>query len=187
MFNNYRANMLNKEAGSPKNKASEIIKNINIQKEDLIADIGSGGGYFTFKFSNEVGKNGKVYSVDTNQKTLDYINETSKNQKYNNIQTVLVEGNGLFIPEKVDTIFLRNVFHHIPQQVEYFKNIKQFLKKEGKITIIEHKKKGFNFVSIFGHNTPEEVIIDTMDKAGYTLHKKLDFLPDQSFTIYKKK
>ena len=57
MFNNYRVNMLNKEAGSPKNKSIEIIKNMDIQKEDVIADIGSGGGYFTFKFSNEVGIN----------------------------------------------------------------------------------------------------------------------------------
>ena len=187
MFNNYMVNMLNKEAGSPKNKSEEIIKNLDIQKKDVIADIGSGGGYFTFKFSNEVGKSGKVYSIDTNQKSLEYIDDNIENQKIKNIQTVLVDGNGLFIPEKVDTIFLRNVFHHLPQQVEYFKNVKQFLKKEGKIAIIEHKKKGFSFVSIFGHNTPEEVIINTMDKSGYTLHKKLDLLPNQSFTIYKMK
>ena len=187
MFNNYRVNMLNKEAGSSKNKPFKIMENINIQKEDVIADIGSGGGFFTFKFSNEVGKNGKVYSIDTNQKSLGYINDQSKNLKFNNINTILVDGNGLIIPEKVDIIFLRNVFHHLPEQVEYFKNIKQFMKKDGKIVIIEHKKNGFNFVSLFGHNTPEEVITDTMDQAGYNLHNKLDILPNQSFTIFKMK
>ena len=98
-----------------------------------------------------------------------------------------MEENGLIIPEKVNTIFLRNVFHHLPQKLEYFKNIKQFLKKDGKIAIIEHKKNGFSFVSLFGHNTPEETIIDTMDKAGFILSKKLDILPNQSFTIYKMK
>ncbi len=187
MFNNYRVNMLNKEAGSNKNKPLEIIENIDIKKDGVIADIGSGGGYFTFKFSNEVGKNGKVYSIDTDQKSLGYINDKSKNIKFNNISTILVDETGLIIPEKVDIAFLRNVFHHLPQQVEYFKNIKQFMKKDGKIVIIEHKKSGFNFVSIFGHNTPEGVITDTMDQAGYTLHKKLDILPNQSFAIFKMK
>ena len=187
MFNNYRVNMLNKEAGSPKNKSIEIIKNMEMSEEDVIADIGSGGGYFTFKFSNEVGKTGKIYSIDTNQKSQEYIDDNSKKHNLNNIQTVLVDENGLLIPEKVDTIFLRNVFHHLPQQVEYFKNIKQFLKKKGKIAIIEHKKNGFSFVSIFGHNTPVEIIVETMEKAGFTLNKKLDFLPNQSFTIYKMK
>ena len=187
MFNNYRVEMLNKEAGSPKNNSLEIIKNMNIQKEEVIADIGSGGGYFTIKFSNEVGKNGKVYSIDTNQKSLEYINGNSKNLKLNNIQTVLVDENGLFIPEKVDTIFLRNVFHHLPKQIEYFKNTRQFLKKDGKIVIIEHKKKGFSFVSLFGHNTSEETIIDIMHKAGFALHKQFNFLPNQSFTMFKMK
>ncbi len=187
MFKNFRMNMLNKEASSPKNKSLDIIKNMNIQNGDVIADVGSGGGYFTFKFSNEVGINGKVYSIDTNQKSLEYINDNLKNQKLNNIHTILVDENGLLIPEKVDTIFLRNVFHHLPEQVEYFKNIKQFLKKDGKIVIIEHKKKGFSFVSIFGHNTPEKVIIDTMNSADYNLYKKLDILPSQSFTIYENK
>ena len=187
MFNNYRVKMLNKEAGSTKNKPVKIIENMNIQKEDVIADIGSGGGYFTFKFSNEVGKNGKVYSIDTNQKSLGYINNKSKNTKFNNISTILVDETELIIPEKVDIVFLRNVFHHLPQQEDYFKNIKQFLKKDGKIVIIEHKKNGFNFVSILGHTTPEELIVDTMKQAGYTLNRKLDILPNQSFTIFKMK
>ena len=73
MFDNYRVKMLNKEASSPKNKSTDIIKNLNIQKNDVVADIGSGGGYFTFEFSNEVGKNGKIYTIDTNQKSLEYI------------------------------------------------------------------------------------------------------------------
>jgi arsenite methyltransferase len=187
MFENYRVEMLNKEAESPKNKSLEIIKNIDIKEGDIIADLGSGGGYFSLKFSNEVGESGKVYSIDTNQKSLEYIESNANKQHINNIKIVNAHENELFLEEKVDIIFLRNVFHHLPQQDEYFKNIRQFLRKDGKVIIIEHKKKGFSFVSLFGHNTPEEVIIDTMNNAGFILYKKFDFLPTQSFTIFKKK
>ena len=187
MFENYRVEMLNKEAESPKNKSLEIIKNIDIKEGDIIADLGSGGGYYTFEFSNKVGETGKVYSIDTNQKSLEYIESNANKRDIDNIKIVNASENELFLQEKVDIIFLRNVFHHLPQQNQYFKNIGQFLKKDGKVVIIEHKKKGFSFVSIFGHNTPEEVIIDTMDNAGFILYKKYDFLPSQSFTIFKKK
>jgi arsenite methyltransferase len=71
MFDNFRFNMLNKRASSAESKPAEIIKSLDIKKGDIIADIGSGGGYFTFEFSNEV--EGKVYAIDTNQKFLDYI------------------------------------------------------------------------------------------------------------------
>ncbi len=185
MFDNLRANMLNKEASSPKNKSSEIINNMSIKTGDVVADVGSGGGYFTFKFSEEVGKNGNVYSIDVNQKTLKYIAEIARNKKMDNIKTIQATENGLVLPEKVDILFLRNVFHHLPQQDEYFKNIKQFIKNNGKIVIIEHEKKGFNFVGMFGHYTLEEDIINKMEMAGFDMYKRFDFLPNQSFTMYK--
>lgn len=185
MFENFRLNMLNREAASTKNKPAEIVKNLDIQKGDKIGDIGSGGGYFALLFSKEVGKNGKVYAVDTNKKALAFIENLSKNNEMINIKTVLANENGLILPENVDIIFLRNVFHHLPQQERYFKNIKQFLKDEGKIVIIDYKRKGFSFVGLFGHYTTEETIIDIMGKAGFYVSEKFDFLPEQSFIIFK--
>jgi arsenite methyltransferase len=185
MLKNFRLNMLNREAASPKNKSSKIIENIDIKKGDTIADIGTGGGYFAFKFSNEVGIDGKVYAVDTDQKSLDFINDKSKLEKLNNIMTVLVNENGISLPEKIDAIFLRNVFHHLPKKDEYFKNIKRYLKKEGKIIIIDYKKRGFSFTGIFGHYTPEEDLICIMERAGFSVFKQLDFLPEQSFIVFK--
>lgn len=185
MLTNFRLNMLNREAAYPKNKSSKIVENIDLKKGDTIADIGTGGGYFTFKFSNEVGKDGKVYAADTNQKSLDFVNDKSKLEKVDNITTVLVNENGISLPEKVDTIFLRNVFHHLPKKDEYFKNIKQYLKKEGKIVIIDYNKKGFSFTGIFGHYTPEEDLVHIMERAGFMVFKQLNFLPEQSFIVFK--
>jgi len=185
MFENFRLNMLNREAASSKNKHSEIVKNLNIQKGDKIGDIGSGGGYFTFLFSKEVEENGKVYAIDTNKKALAFIEDSSKNNEMINIKTVLANENGFSLPDKVDLFFLRNVFHHLPDHVEYFKNIKQFLKKDGKIAIMDYKKSGFSFVGLFGHYTPEETIIDIMEKAGFSVSEKFDFLDNQSFLIFK--
>ena len=187
MFENYRMNMLNKRAASPESRPEQVLKSIDIHNGDIIGDIGTGGGYFTFEFSKKVGKNGKVYSIDTNQKSLDFIDDNSKKNRVNNIKTVLANENGFSLPEKVDIFFLRNVFHHLPDHVEYFKNIKQFLKKDGKIVIMDYKKKGFSFVGMFGHYTPKEVIIDKLGKAGFDVSQKFDFLDKQSFMIFVKK
>ena len=185
MFTNFMLNRLNREAASPKNKASEIIENLNIHDGDIIGDIGTGGGYFSYEFSKKVGENGKVYAIDTNQKSLDFIEDKSKKERINNIKPVLANENGLFLPETVDMFFLRNVFHHLKKQDEYFKNLKRFLKDDGKIAIIDYKKKGFSFVGMFGHYTPEEVIIGTMEKAGFQVLEKFGFLDNQSFIVSK--
>lgn len=83
---------------------------------------------------------------------------------------------------------MRNVTHHIPNRVEYFKNLKMFLKSDGKIIIIEYKKgKSFTFRGIFGHDVPKEIITREMEEAGYLLEREFDFLPEQHFTIYSKR
>ena len=81
---------------------------------------------------------------------------------------------------------MRNVCHHLPNRVEYFKKLKGALKSRGRIAIIEYKAGGgrFSFHRKFGHYVPKEVLKAEMKEAGYQLEKDLDFLPEQSFVIF---
>lgn len=181
MFDEYKMKMLNKKAASSDSKSSEILENLEIKRGDIVGDIGAGGGYFSLELSKEVGENGKVYTADVSQKSLDYINRQNKS----NVQTVLVDSERLVLPESVDMFFLRNVFHHLPDPLEYFKNLSLYLKNDGKIAIIDYKKKGFSFIGMFGHFTSEEDIIKILKEAGFAVYKRHDFLPEQSFIIFK--
>jgi len=179
--------MLNKKASSENNQPDEVIKNMKMEKGDVIGDIGTGGGYFTFEFSSAVGENGKVYAIDTNPKSLDYLEAKAKKMGITNIEPVLANEDGLVLPEKVDMFFMRNVFHHLPDTVAYFKSIKPLLKKDGKIALLEYNKKGLGFVGIFGHYTPEEELVKQMDMAGFSVFESFNFLPEQSYNIFKTK
>lgn len=185
---NLKAKMFNKKASNPKNKPDQIIKNIELKPGQTIADIGAGGGYFTLKFAETVGEKGRVYAVDTNPSFIEFIKNNAKEKRLNNILTLLIKKEELNLPEKsLDFIFMRNVTHHIPNRTKYFKNLKKFLKPNGKIIIIEYKKsKPFTFRRIFGHHIPKETIKQEMKEAGYMLIKEFDFLPEQHFTIYSK-
>jgi hypothetical protein len=57
----------------------------------------------------------------------------------------------------------------------------------GRVAIIEHKKKGFDFVSLFGHHTSRDAIVRAMEKGGYSEVRSFDFLPDQTFTLFMKR
>ncbi|HII83889.1 MAG TPA: class I SAM-dependent methyltransferase [Methanobacterium subterraneum] len=189
MLTEFRLKMLNREASSPKNNPSQIIECLKIGDGMVIGDIGSGGGYYTREFSREVGGEGMVYAIDTHQKSIDFIQKDLLKKGIQNVETVLTSPYGIELPEKsVDMFFLRNVFHHLPNQVEYFKNIKKFLKDScGKIAIIDYNHRKFGFTGIFGHYTPEIVLLDVMNQAGFSLFEKHDFLPDQLFMIFEAK
>ena len=179
--------MFNRKAAKPKYKADQILETLAIKPGQVIADIGSGGGYYTFRFSNAVGEQGKVYAVDVNQEFLDYIKKEADEQGFSNIVTVPIASDGPDLPEHMfDLIFFRNATHHIADRVNYFKRLKPALKPDGKIVIIEYDGRGgrFSFQRVSRHFIPRDILIEEMKKAGYNLSKSYDFLSEQSFLIF---
>lgn len=182
----FKAKTFNRKASDPKNKADQILETLALQRGQSIADIGAGGGYFSLRFADAVGTKGQVYAVDTNPEFLEFISNNAKEKGLNNVKTILATEDGLTLPKNsLDWAFMRNVTHHLPDRVEYFRNLTSLLKPEGKIAIIEYKHGGlFSFRRIFGHYIPKEIIVEEMEEAGYRLEKEFDFLPEQSFTIF---
>ena len=168
------ARIFNKKA---KTNTDKIINSLNLKPNWKVADLGAGGGYFSFQFAKKVKR---IYSLDINKKFLNFIKKQAEKQKIKNIKTIEIK-NKVEIPEKVDLIFTRNVYHHLKDRVNYFKQLKPYLKKNGKIVIIDWKK-GKSFI---GHFTKRQTIIDELKKAGYKLFNEFE-LPKQNFLIFKK-
>ena len=190
MFEKAMLERFNQKAASSDSKSTEILNSLDIKEGCAIADIGSGGGYFSIEFAKRVGKSGVVYAVDVNPKNLSYVKEKASAAGVTNVQTTLTEEDKLNLPlNSVDIIFLRNVFHHIPNPTQYFKALKPVLKNGGIIAIIDYKKpKGggiFSFVGLFKHYVPQEEIQKALKDAGYKVQKSYDFLPQQSFKVFK--
>jgi len=181
-----KARMFNKKASDPKNKPDQILDALELKRGQKIADIGAGGGYFSLRFAELMGRGGCVYVVDTNQEFLEFVKKEAEERTLNNVKPTLVGDDGLVLPKKsLDLIFLRNVYHHLQNRVEYFRNLSGLLKPGGRIAIIEYKRSGlFSFHRIFGHYVLQEVIVKEMEEAGYHVERKFDFLPEQSFTIF---
>jgi ubiquinone/menaquinone biosynthesis C-methylase UbiE len=182
-----KAKMFNRKASSKKSKPNEIIKSLNIQPGQTIADIGSGGGFFTFLFSQMVGEKGKVYAVDTNKDFLEFIDAQAIRLGLTNIITMQTTEQTIPLPPaSVDLLFVRSVYHHLQNRPRYFSEAKKLLKPEGQIAIIEYTKQGsrLSFHRRCGHNVPHETIISEMKNAGFTVSVSHDFLPIQSFTIF---
>lgn len=185
---NFQAKIFNRKASDPKNKPDQIIETIALKPGQNIADIGSGGGYFSLRFAEIVGEKGKVYPVDTNPDFLEFIKNSAKEKELNNVIPIYAIEDRLDLPEgSLDFIFMRNITHHISNRAKYFGNLKNFLKSDGKIIIIEYKPcRSISFREMFGHHIAKEIIIQEMEEAGYSLEKDFDFLPEQHFTIYSR-
>ncbi len=182
-----KAKMFNRKAAQRKSKPNEIIKALEIQQGQTIADIGSGGGFFTFLFSQIVGEEGKVYAVDTNQEFLEFIDTQAIRLGLTNITIIHATEQTIPLPlNSIDLLFVRSVYHHLQNRIQYFSEALKLLTPKGRIAIIEYSLHGsrFSFYRRSGHNVPKEIIIEEMRNAGFDVAASYDFLPIQSFTIF---
>jgi len=183
MFSSFFIKRLNNRA---KKDSETIIKKLGELNKKVIVDIGSGGGYFTNLFSKIVGNNGLVYAIDNDQKKLDYIKKN-----YTNSNIVCIYGDSFesfYTLKDIDIIFSRNSYHHLADPITYFKNLKQLIKDDGKVVIIDYikEKRKYNFVNLFGHYSDMQVIQEDMKKAGFKLEDSLKISNKSSFQTFSK-
>jgi ubiquinone/menaquinone biosynthesis C-methylase UbiE len=182
-----KAKMFNRKAGRKSSKADEILRTLNVQPGQIVADVGAGGGFFSFLFSYAVGQSGTVYAIDINKDFLEYIDIQAREKGRLNIQMVLATEQSIPLSKhSIDLMFVRNVYHHLSNRISYFAAAKELLRPQAIVIIIEYTRQGsrLSFHRRCDHNVPKEIIVDEMRKAGYTVAVSFDFLPVQSFTIF---
>jgi ubiquinone/menaquinone biosynthesis C-methylase UbiE len=162
----------------------KVIAALKIQPGASVADLGSGGGYFTFRLAEAVGPSGKVYAVDIDRDMVDLIAERATKEGRSNVEVILARPEDPSLPKAgVDLIFTSNTYHHIEDRVAYFANLRKYLRRNGRVAIIEFDRRGW-LEGLLRHYTPSEFIKREMEQAGYTLQQEFDFLNRQSFLIF---
>jgi len=153
----------------------KVIAALKIQPAAIVVDLGSGGGYFTFRLAEAAGQNGKVYAVDVDQDMVDLIAKTAKENAASNIEPILAKPNDPMLPKTgVDLIFTSNTYHHIDNRVAYFANLRRYLRPGGSVAIIDFDRRAW-LEGLLRHYTPSEFIKREMEQAGYTLNRNSIF------------
>ncbi len=160
----------------------KVIAALGLQPGQVVADLGAGGGYFTFRLAREVGVQGRVFAVDVDQGMLGYVEKQAAALGLPQIQTVLAPEDGLGLPENsLDLIFLTNTFHHLPEPPTYFAGARPLLRAGGRVAVVEFAESS----TPPGHFTPPEDIRSAFERAGYRLAESHDFLESQSFQVFE--
>lgn len=162
-------------------KPAEVVKTMNLQPGDIVADIGAGTGYVTRHLAVAVGPEGQAIGLDIEQSMVDYMNEDARKLGLSNYKAKVVSTDD---PElgagSVDVVFLCNTYHHIGNRVAYFSHIAKSLKPNGRVISVDFYK-NIDFGPPRDHKIAKEVVIREMKQAGYRLHKDLEFLQYQYY------
>ena len=163
-------------------KPHEVIQALKLKADAVVADIGSGTGYFSVRLAHMVPK-GKVYGLDAEPDMVKYLADRAKRAGLNNVKAVLVKPGDAALPEKADLVILVDVYHHIEKREAYFRELQRSLKPGGRLAVIDFTMDSPEGPPKAARIAPEQVKAE-LQAAGYALKEAPAFLPNQYFLIF---
>jgi predicted methyltransferase len=156
-------------------RPEEVMDALGIQAGTVVADIGSGDGYFSLHLARRVGPNGRVYAVDIDKGALDKLRKQADKEKLAQIETVLgAKDNPRLAPESVDVVLVVNAYHEMRDYDAMLAGLFHALRPGGLLGIIEAEDEpGQPRQTYYSrHRMPEEVVREDAARAGFVFARE---------------
>lgn len=163
-------------------KPDEVIRALAPAPGALMADIGSGTGYFAVRLARAVPQ-GHVFGADVEPDMVRYLTERARREGLANLTAVQAAPEAPRLPRPVDLILMVNTYHHVAERVAYFGRLREALRPGGRVAIID-------FLPDAPAGPPRQARIpaaavkEELGRAGYGLVTEHTFLPYQYFLVF---
>ena len=165
---------------------SEVVKQMSLKPTDVVADIGAGTGYFTFRIAPLV-KQGKVLAVDIQPEMLAIIEGRKKQFKAENVVGLQGTETDTRLPaNSVDVVLFVDAYHEFSYPREMMESIVKGLKPGGRVVQIEYRGEDPNIPIKRLHKMTVAQAKKEMAAVGMMWKETKDFLPQQHFLVFEK-
>ena len=180
------AEWLNRPGRIQEEMPDEVVANMGLDPDHVVADIGAGSGYFSFRIARLVPK-GKVLAVDIQPEMLQLIEAQMAEVGVSNIEGVLGQVDDPNLPpNSIDAAIMVDAYHEFSHPFEMINGIFQALRPGGRIFLLEYRGEDASVPIRPLHKMTEEQVVREMSVFGLEWTDTLDFLPWQHMMIFTK-
>ena len=166
-------------------KPEQVLDALRLERTAIIADLGAGTGYFSVRIAKRVPE-GKVFAVDIEPDMVRYLRERAQQEHLGVLVPVLASTESPNLPEPVDFVLVVDTYHHIDHRIAYFAKLRESLRPNGRLAIVDFKADSPNGPPPEHRISPEKATAE-LNAAGYSLVATHPFLPRQYFLVFQGK
>lgn len=168
---------------------AKLLEALELKPGMVVADVGAGSGYHTFRMSPLVGEKGKILAVDIQPEMLALIREKAKKEKIANVELVRGTEKDPKLPEaSVDLILMVDVYHEFSFPYEMMEKMVASLKPNGRVAFVEFRLEDPKVPIKLLHKMSERQVINEMAEFKNMEHTKtVKTLPWQHIIVFTKK
>ncbi len=180
------AGWLERNSRSQEEQPSAAIAALDLRPTDIVADIGAGTGYFSFRISPLLPE-GKVFAVDLQPEMIDILTFLRQDYQANNVEPVLgSETDPHLEANSIDLALMVDAYHEFAYPYEMMQAIVQALKPGGRVALLEYR--GENpLILIKGlHKMTQRQVRREMQAVGLSWQATKSLLSQQHLMIFQK-
>ena len=178
---------LERDTRNTEENTSLAIANLPLQANSVVADIGAGTGYYSFRIAKRIPE-GKLYATDIQDEMIDQLQQKKKLLGDSVVTIIKGSEQSPNLPDNsTDLALMVDVYHELAYPKEILAALYKALKPDGKIVLLEYRGEDPSIPIKPLHKTTIAQLNKEMEANGFTLSYKGEFLPIQHFLVYKKK
>ena len=167
-------------------KPAVLVRALGLRRGQVVAEIGSGPGYFTPRLARAVGPSGHVYAVDPEAAVLDVLRRRVGRMGVRNVTPVLGRDDDPMLPRgRCDVAVLINCYHHMHGRVAFLRRLVAALPKNARVVNVDWDEK-----TEFGpppkRRVPRARFLRDAKRAGLRLVADRPLLPHQYFLVLRR-
>jgi SAM-dependent methyltransferase len=164
-------------------RPAEVVATLRVPPDALVADIGAGTGYFASRLARAVPR-GRVFAVDIEEDMVRHLAERARREGLGNITPVQGSSSRPNLPGLVDLAIVVDTYHHIPERVGYFSRLREHLRAQGRVAIIDFTRESPMGPPVEHRIAPDRVR-EELAAAGFRLVDTHVYLPNQFFLVFE--
>lgn len=182
------ADWLERPEREDEEKPGLLLDALKLKPGEVVADIGAGTGYLSWRMAKVVGSNGRVFGVDIQQEMLDLLAKKMSERNLTNVVPVLGTITDAHLPTNaVDLVIMVDVYHEFSHPFEMMQSICRSLKRGGRVVFVEYRAEDPQVPIKRVHKMSEAQV--TKEATAHPLEwvETIKVLPRQHIIVFRKK
>jgi ubiquinone/menaquinone biosynthesis C-methylase UbiE len=162
-----------------------MLAALDIKKGAVVADIGAGVGYHVWRLADIVGPTGKVIGEDIQEGMIRLLRRNIEDRKLRNVEIILGTPTDPNLPaDALDLVLMVDVYHEFSEPVTMMRHIKNALKPDGRVVLVEFRKEDASVPIQPLHKMSVQDVRSELEPLGFKFQRSLEFLPWQHILIF---